>query len=336
MTERIHRLSTLIKIIANNPGITLTQVHKRLPEFEIEITERTLAKDIASLKHEYQLLPETERLRKGYVLEDIVTLSRSELELVLDALQVLSVRMSDPEAEVVMTRLMTLINRSTTDKAYVQTRTVRQRNILNKQADERDKHKLLQNAIRQSRAVSMTYNTPRVGKDEQIVAFPLLMVFHERGWYCIMRDLNETNYRPRRLDRITKCRLAQEAIVNPTASDNLKEANYLLSCGWGMSFPLNTRELKVSDGQPPIVVRFDRTMAPFIMEAVERHPRATISRVKDGTASVDFSICLSQPMEFIQWVRSFGAKAIILSPSNIVEQEKAEIRRVLDRYTSTQ
>ncbi|MBX9692984.1 MAG: hypothetical protein K2Z81_11415, partial [Cyanobacteria bacterium] len=138
MSEKIHRISTLIKIIANNPGITLTQVHKRLPDFQINVTERTLAKDIASLKHEYRLLPETERLRKGYVLEDIFTLSRSELELVLDALQVLSVRMSDPEAEVVMTRLLALINKSYEGegRAYVQTRTVRQRNILNKQADE--------------------------------------------------------------------------------------------------------------------------------------------------------------------------------------------------------
>ncbi|MBX9694950.1 MAG: WYL domain-containing protein, partial [Cyanobacteria bacterium] len=179
-----------------------------------------------------------------------------------------------------------------------------------------------------------TYHTPRIGKDEQVVAFPLLMVFHERGWYCIMRDMNDANYRPRRLDRIKKCRLAQEAIVNASASDDLKEANYLLSCGWGMSFPLNTGELKTADNQPPIVVRFDRTMAPFIMEAVERHPRATISRVKDGTGSVDFSIRLCQPQEFIQWVRSFGGKAIILSPSNILEQEKAEIRRVLDRYSA--
>lgn len=334
-SDKIYRLSTIIKLIANNPGITLTQLQKRLPEFGVSITERTLAKDIVTLKSEFKLLPDKDRLRKGYVLEDIYTLSHDELEIVLDALHLLSARMDDVEAQDVMERLVGLLNRDQNQSARPRVRTVRQRSILKRDKQYKEKIGVLHEAIRRRAAVSFVYHTPRVGKDQNLTGYPLLMVFYERGWYCIMRHINSTTYRPRRIDRIKQIRILDGAPLNENAQDNVREANYLLNCGWGMTFPKNIAEVESADRAPSVVARFDRTIAPYILEAVERHPKGKIVSVTDGTGDVEFGIKLADPREFIQWIRSFGSKARLVEPLSLVEQERAEVRRMAERYSST-
>jgi len=332
VSDKIKRLSAIIKIIANNPGITLTGLRNQLPDYEINVTERTLAKDILTLKHEYRLLPDKDRLRRGYVLEDVFTLSDLEMSLVLDALHMLSVRMEDAEAQDVLTRLTELSNqRGGSASSGPRIRTVRQRNIM-KSKDRAETSRVLKEAIRTRQAVRFVYNTPRVGKDETFVGYPLIMVFHERGWYCITRDTREHVYHPRRIDRIKELKIVTTPGVNEEFSDNHREASYLMNCGWGMTFPRSMKQVEETEMQPPIVARFDRTIAPYILESVERHPKGKVIPVKDGTGDVEFSVRLTDPREFIYWIRSFGAKAKIIAPMSLVEQERTEIRRMYEAY----
>jgi predicted DNA-binding transcriptional regulator YafY len=330
--EQIRRLSAIIKIIANNPGVTLSGLRTQLPEFGINVTERTLAKDILVLKHDFHLLPDKDRLRSGYVLEDIFTLSDREMSLVLDALHMLSGRMEDPEAQEVLTRLTELSNqRGAIGTTFPRIQTVRQRNIM-KNKDRAETSRILKEAIRTHQAIRFVYNTPRVGKDETLAGYPLIMVFHERGWYCITRDVNEKTYYPRRIDRIKDLKIVNTYRLNQDVHEDFKEANYLMNCGWGMTFPRNMKLLEECEKQPPIVARFERTMANYILEAVERHPKGKVIPVKDGTGDVEFSIKLHDPREFIHWIRSFGARAKIISPPSLVEQERTEIRRMYEAY----
>jgi predicted DNA-binding transcriptional regulator YafY len=332
VSDKIKRLSAIIKVIANNPGITLTGLKTQLPEYGIKVTERTLAKDILVLKHEYSLLPDKERLRSGYVLEDIITLAETEMSLVLDALHMLSARMDDPEAHEVLQRLTELNNqRGQTADSAQRIRTVRQRNIM-KSKDRAETNRILKEAIRTRQAVRYVYNTPRVGKDETANGFPLLMVFHERGWYCITRDVKEKTYYPRRIDRIKELKIVESHGTNQDFEENFREANYLMNCGWGMTFPRSMKLLEEAEQQPPIVARFNRVIAPYILEAVERHPKGKVLPVKDGTGDVEFSIKLTDAKEFIHWIRSFGARARIISPPSMVEQERSEIRRMYEAY----
>ncbi len=332
MSEKIRRLSAIIKTIANNPGITLTGLKGQLPEHGINVTERTLAKDILTLKQEYRLLPDKDRLRSGYILEDIFTLSDLEMSLVLDALHMLSGRMDDPEAHEVLTRLTDLSSaRGHSATTGPRIRTFRQRNIL-KGKDRAETSRTLKEAIRTRQAIRFIYHTPRVGKDENLSGYPLIMVFHERGWYCITRDLKDRNYHPRRIDRIKELKIVTTHGINQDFQENFKEANYLLNCGWGMTYPRSMSQLEEAEAQPPIVARFDRTIAPYILEAVERHPKGKVTSVKDGTGDVEFSIKLSDAREFIYWIRSFGARAKIIAPQSLVEQERTEIRRMYEAY----
>ncbi|MBZ0189377.1 MAG: WYL domain-containing protein [Candidatus Obscuribacterales bacterium] len=331
MSSKLRRIGTIIKLIANNPGITLTRLHDRLSRSGIEITERTLAKDIASLKNDYGLLSKEGRLRKGYVLKDLATLSSVELNLVLDALHLLGSRMDDAEAEAAMERLVEL-NKSLSAMPAPRIRTVRHRNILKKDLKYKEHLAFLYEAIRSRRALLYSYKTPRLEKEEELTGYPLVMVFHERGWYCIVRALESKIYNARRIDRIKALRFVDEYEENLDAIEDIKEANYLINCGWGMTFPGSLAEAEAAERQPPVVARFDRTVASYILEATERHPRGKISPVKDGTGEVEFSIKLSDPREFVSWIRSFGSKAKIVSPASLVEKERVESRRMFKMY----
>lgn len=336
MASKLERTAIIIKIIANAPGITMSRLHAELQARNISVSERTLAKDIDSLKKDYKLLPDKDRLRQGYYLKDVLTLSVEEAEVALDALHLLGTRLKDKQAETLAQRLQTDRNQNQfapepAQAAPRRTRTLSQRNILSAQRSE-DIQRQLNQAIRQTRPVTFTYKTPRLKAAETVSGFPLLMVFHERGWYCIMRNLTTCTYSPRRIDRISDLKLIEGGKPNRDAQENIDEAGFLLSSGWGMSFPKNLREYHASDSEPYIVARFEATVAPYILEATERHPRGKVKACRDGTGDVEFSIKLHDPRGFLDWVRSFGAKARITAPKNLVEKEKAELKRLLLKY----
>lgn len=336
MVSKRKRTAVIIKIIANAPGITMSRLHAELQVRGISISERTLAKDIESLKKDYELLPNKDRLRQGYYLKDILALSGEDTEIVLDALHLLGTRLKDKEAEALALRLQTARSQNNfaaeaTQSAPKRTRTLSQRNILSAQKSEAIQRQLNQ-AIRQTRPVTFTYKTPRLKAAETVSGYPLLMVFHERGWYCIMRNLTTCTYSPRRIDRISDLKLMDGGKPNRDAQENIDEAGFLLSSGWGMSFPRNLREYHASDSEPYIVARFDASVAAYILEATDRHPRGKIKACRDGTGDVEFSIKLHKPEGFLDWVRSFGVKARITAPKNLVEREIAELKRLLLKY----
>ncbi len=335
MVDQNARLGLIIRVIANNAGITLTGLNAELAALGVAVTERTLAKDILKLKTEYGLLPKKERLRRGYFLEGIYSLSHNEVALVLDAMHVFGVHLNDPEAHALMERISRLVAESSDAEVLSARleRTVRQRDIY-KSAKKSNVQETLLAAIRSRLPVKILYDTPRLKEPKQFKGYPLLLVFYERGWYCITRDLVDQNYAPRRIDRIRECSLLDRSAVNTHHEENLTEAQYLMYSGWGMSFARSMDELKASQAEPEIVVRFDVSIASYILEAVERHPLGKVARAKDGSGGVDFRIRLHDATEFVYWVRSFGAKARLLAPRALVEKERAEILRMSRNYGS--
>jgi predicted DNA-binding transcriptional regulator YafY len=332
------RLGNIIKLIANNPGITLTKLHEALCRSGFAVSERTLAKDILVLKEQYQLLDDKPRLRNGYLLQDMFTLSSIDAVLVLDMMHIFGVRLDDPDAIQLAKRLLPWLDESQADartaRKRAPARSFRQRNIYGKNAGSQRAQEQLLEAIRARLPVALTYATPRAQRPKSIRGYPLLLVFHERGWYCLMRDLSERQYAPRRVDRIQSINIMQSMPVNERHAEDTAEAEFLMSCGWGMTFPQTLAELKEADAGEPIVVRFDRTVAPFILESTERHPRALIRSAQDGTGDAILKIHLSNSKEFMYWVRSFGCHAWVLAPRHLAESESAEVRRMSERYAS--
>jgi predicted DNA-binding transcriptional regulator YafY len=337
--SQLSRLGQIIKLIGANPGIKLTALCVQLQRSGISVTERTVAKDIDMLKKQYNLLPDQPRLRQGYDLEGICSLSPEDIELVLDALHVFGLRLSDQQSMNLYRRLSANSQRrdqaGATETRRVRAagpvRSIRQRNIYARTGKAESIQSTLLQAIHTHRRVQITYFTPRIGRTIEAQEYPILMTFHERGWYCIMRSTKSKTFYPRRCDRVRSCSIMAGA-VNHSHSDDYLEAEFLISCGWGMSFPANRLELEQSDRQEPIVVRFERSLAPYILESHDRHPRGVVTKTRDGTEEVEFKIRLNRADEFLYWVRSFGSRAWIVSPESLRLKEKSEVKRTARRY----
>jgi len=131
--------------------------------------------------------------------------------LIVDALHVFGVRLNDAEAMNLMNRLSQQLRMLDSKKhagkggERSSTRTLRQRDIYLRSTAGRTFRQRCWKLCASQRAIAITYMTPRIGKPMETKEYPLLLVFHERGWYCITRNLKSKTYQPRRLDRIRSC-----------------------------------------------------------------------------------------------------------------------------------
>lgn len=332
MSSRNHRIGLIIRTIACNPGITLSGLLKAVHDSGIEITERTLAKDIGLLKDEYQLLIARPRLRHGYVLQGIYSLGEEELDTVVDALNAFGNSLESQSAQETVERLKLQAKGVRRSSKSSTVRVIGHRQIYALKDEQKKAERDLAVAAQKHAAIQATYKTPRESKPIDIKGYPLFLVFYERGWYCIIKDMTEKVYRPRRLDRFHNLKVLAGEPLNTSHDSDSQEARLLMSHGWGMSFPRSFAELNETE-HTEVIVRFDSTLASYILEGQSRHPLAKTSRAKDGSGDVEFRIKLHGDLfEFKNWVRSFGSKAWFLSPTSIVENEKREVRRMAERY----
>lgn len=325
------RLGLIIKIIANHPGIRLKELLRLVTAGASPVSERTLTKDILLLKNELKLLPQQKRLRNGYILSDMFTLAVSEYHPVRDAIFAFAVNLQDEQFHRIMQRMLRQMN-SEYGSNKVATRLVGQRVMTKSSARQIEIEKVLLDSIAAGTAVSFEYLSPRLSKPLKSSAYVLFKVFYQRAWYVIVKDINDQNYYPCRLDRIPSAQMKRPRTINRNFLADAEEACYLMSCGWGMTFPATLAKARQLKHCPETIVRFDSSVAQYIMEGLERHPKAKVSLTNDGTGDALFKIRLADLWEFKHWVRSFGAAAWFLAPNTAVDQEKAEIARMKFRY----
>lgn len=321
MTDlHLKRIGTIIKVIANHPGITLGQLLKILPNFDVSISEKTLTKDIEILKRDYGLLSPEPRLRSGYVLLGMNTIGTEELPTVIDSLWAFGFNLNDSTAWTISRRLGST------------TRTIglRQKNIYRTAKSQEEIEERIGLAIKERLGVRMVLETPRLNKPTKFDVYPLFKVFYERGWYLVTRNIEKKAYFASRLDRIKSCEIQKS--VNDSHDKDIEDAHILINSGWGMDFPHTFEEFKEIDTQPEVIVRFDESVAAFIREGGERHPKAKMDFASDGSGHLDFRIRLRYYSEFRNWVRSWGSKAWFLQPQNLVDEESTEVRRQARNY----
>lgn len=327
MSNQLARIGMIIKIIGNSPGIKLTQLRSVLAETGFKVSEKTITEDIKLLKDELELLPRSPRLRHGYFLQGFHTVGGREVGVVIDALTAFGLSLSDARALEISRRLV-----SHTSTGNIRMFGLHQRTIYKAATSQKKIEDALFAATKEHLPVRLSIESPWKPEAKDITVYPLFKVFYERGWYLISRELNKKAYYPCRLDRIKKCEMPKRAEVNESHERDLDEAQYLINCGWGMDFAHTISELQATEQGPEVVVRFDQSVAPFLKEGVNRHPKAKLSAAPDGSGHLDFRIRLTYYRDFKKWVRSWGSKAWFIEPQDFVKEEVAQIRRQMFTY----
>jgi len=331
--DNLNRLSTLIRTIGANPGISPQALKSLLKKKGTDVSERTLYTDLGFLRNELSLLPRQGRMRDGYFLDGFLTLSGSEINSVLNALETFSIDLQDQD----FTKLVKTIRRRTVANMGNAAISARQtKSIAHRVATKNSNHdvvKLINSAVNNSTLCKMCYVSPRNDLPSQFTNYILLTVFYERAWYAIVKDADSGNYFPCRFDRIESLNLETKAPRLEASDGHITEARFLMSNGWGMTFPKNRDELLRVNDLPETIVRFEHSIAEYILETASRHPKGHAEHLRDGTGDVLFKIRLHDIWEFRHWVRQFGSLAWFVAPENVVNQERTDILKLASRYS---
>lgn len=165
--------------------------------------------------------------------------------------------------------------------------------------------------------VRVWYRSPRSGNlHERDLSPYTLEPSATGGLYVIGYDDWANDIRTFKLDRLERASRLPETYTIPgdfNATEHLADA-------WGI----------MVDGEPVDVrLRFSPQAAAFIRERIW-HPSQTLTELEDGR--IELKVCVSDPREMRPWIRSWGAEAEVLSPSELREELAAEARRLVALY----
>ena len=316
------KIGIIIRTIANNPGLTRDELLAKLQENKLAISLRSLSESIKELKCDYKLLPNNSKLKNGYYLDNIISIPKTDLSILTNALNSFAQHLRDEASIETYKRIVEYAKNHISNEA-IHTM-IRETNIIESN-DIIVKHsKVIDKAISSKMSILVTYKSPR-GQETKSTLFPMFKIFYIRAWYviCKLKDLNL--FHPYRLDRFININLGN--ILNKKYKSDYKLATELLSHGWGMSFP--DSKMKACEGREYVVI-FDKSIAPYIVEGKLRHQNAKLRYLPNG--NLEFSIKLSDPWEFCHWIRSFGSLAWFIKPKEIVDIEIKDLKNKVDRY----
>ena len=177
---------------------------------------------------------------------------------------------------------------------------------------------------------SNPYQSSRIGHEQ---LYPLQLIYADIAWYLLSENIEDGNFAISRIDRFTDywqvLSIADRGLK--TQQSSLAIAHTLLENGWGLSLGNPEEQRLERSGQLEIVevqVRFYGSVVPFILEGEMRHPKQQLRnrrKDKDGRIiQVDYCVPLPKRswVEFSRWVRSFGSKAQVIAPAELVEEFK--------------
>ncbi len=164
--------------------------------------------------------------------------------------------------------------------------------------------------------VRVGYRSPRSGALRQRILSPYALEPTATGVYVIGHDDWSDSLRTFKLDRLENACLTHESYVIPSDFDPEES----LAPSWG---------IMTGDEVEDIVLHFTAEAAPYARERTW-HSSQKVQQMADG--SCRFQVSISNPVEIIPWIRSWGAKVEVLSPEWLREEISEEHRSAAALY----
>ena len=294
---------------------------------ELEVSERTVASDIAYLRHVGVPLA-FDRRRNTYVLTEpfgnlpLAALSRTDLAAFLvaqHALDALGDTVHAPLLAGVAERLARHLPESVRVAPETLARTIRF------DPGPRPHARFpwlatLEEAVREGRAVWMRYvsnsQSAEADRETERVVEPYFLLCHQGRWYLVAFCRLRQAMRDFRLDRIQALEVTGDVFAVPADFD---EEAYL-----GPAFGVHRGERTFA-----VCVRFTKYQARWVRE--ERwHPSQVMTERGDG--SLDVRMQVAGLVDVARWALSYGGEAEVLSPPVLRHRVAREARRMAARY----
>lgn len=179
----------------------------------------------------------------------------------------------------------------------------------------------LLDAVRACREVAFDYHKLTSSKPERRVVRPHHVGQIEHGWYLIAHDPARGAMRTFALQRIS----GLEVLKTKFARDPRFNARDHLGGGFGV--------WSYAGGKTPrheVHIRFEGYAARVVAER-QWHPTQAIRKLKPDGSVIEFQADLAGLEEITRWILSWGAKAEVLGPPELRRRVRAELEKMTAR-----
>jgi len=287
---------------------------------KLEVTPKTIHRDIRFMRDRFQLPLEYDASRNGYeytrAVESfpLLNIDEGELFALLIAEKVLQQyrgtafekQLSDSFRKITDSLPDTVSMRLGDWDDALEIRTLGEVNVDEKIFD------LLFKSVTKGYQLEITYTRPN-GKPEQRIIDPYQIANINNDWYLYAFDQNRKDIRCFAPQRMQSAKITGEKFKRPVSFS----LNDHLSGAFG---PF------AGDESYNIRIRFTKLAAPFIREKTW-HPTQQIKEVKGG--SVEITLKLSHLTDIRRWILGWGGEAKVLAPPELVIAVQAEARAIL-------
>ena len=174
----------------------------------------------------------------------------------------------------------------------------------------------LMQAMEDSRAVSMTYQSLQATEPVTYTVWPYGLAYHRGSLYLVGRTRRHDDICHWKVDRIEAVELKDQRFQRPEDFDLQKH----LAKSFGVFH---------GDEEVRVKVRFLPTVARYVEESCW-HPSQKLTRQRDGSVIAEFT--LDGIEEIKRWVMSFGKHAQVLEPRELRDEVLAEAKDVVATY----
>lgn len=177
----------------------------------------------------------------------------------------------------------------------------------------------LMQAIEDTRAVAMTYQSLQATEPVTYTVWPYGLAYHRGSLYLVGRTRRHQAICHWKVDRIEAVEVEDQQFQRPEDFD-LQEH---LSKAFGVFR---------GDGEICVKVRFAPRVARYVEEATW-HPSQKLTRQRDGSVIAEFTVDGTE--EIKRWIMSFGQHAQVLEPLALAEEILAEATALAQAYVRT-
>ena len=317
-TRRATRLLQMERLLHQHPsGLTVAEFSKILG-----YSKRTIQRDIAALESE--LRAPIQVIRRRYRLDPEsaplapVRLTLNEARALLLAMRLIARNANerDPDAASAILKLAETLSGPIAREIADTARAIEERPVDPEQVEVL---RMLTRAWAHSFTVAIRYRSQRAGGDQTTALDPYLLepAPNGVGVYVIGYSHRHQEVRTFKVDRISKVQVVDERF-EPRDLPEIKKA---LAKGWGVVWN--------SEEEYDIVVDFAPSVASRVAETVW-HASQRLTNLDDG--SLRMEVRLPSLLEFVPWVRSWGADAIVISPPELRDEIAASFAAAAERY----
>ncbi len=304
------RIVELVHMLSGRRSRTVAEIADKL-----EISERTAFRYLADLQAQHIAIGKDDY---GYRLLDTATMK--PLNLTAEEHALLKVALSNPA----LRRNKTLNQRLTalelkldaaTELAEETPRALQLASINRSGPKAQEVIEPLRLAISRSETVEIQYDSLTGGQNKWRRVDPWKVFERNEAWYLVGHCHNHTEPRMFRLDRISGIKGTKDTFQIPPdfSLDDFLDRSWKIFTG---------------DGHYKVHLRFDKSLAPLILNA-RHHPGEETTKRKDG--SVDYKVELSSLEEIARWVVGFGGKCRVVGPGELesaVQTLAAEVLKI--------